>query len=84
MSFDVAAAGTPVPAGIEFERHFSVQELEVMWGLSAPKVRELFRDEEGVVVIGEPERRFKRGYETLRIPQSVVRRVHAKLRRRVN
>ena len=55
-----------------------------MWGLSAPKVRELFRDEEGVVVIGEPERRYKRGYETLRIPQSVVRRVHAKLRRRVN
>lgn len=67
-------------SGIEFERHFSVQEIAEMWGLGVDKIRELFIDEPGVIRIGNRERRGCRGYITLRIPASVVQGVHARLR----
>lgn len=70
------------PSGIAFEQHFSIQQIAETWGLSADKTREIFQNEQGVVIIGEPERRFKRSYITLRVPESVVRRVHARLTRR--
>jgi transcriptional antiterminator len=67
------------PAGPAFERHFSVQELSELWNYSEPTIREMFKDEEGVMATGEGERLHKRAYITLRIPESVVRRVHARL-----
>jgi hypothetical protein len=67
-------------SGVEFERHFSVQEVAEMWGLGVDKIRELFIDEPDVIQIGNRERRGCRGYITLRVPASVVRRVHARLR----
>lgn len=70
------------PDSRPFERHYSVKEIAVMWGLSQDVVRELFADEPGVLVIGDKTgRRKKRRYATLRIPESVVERVH---RRREN
>jgi hypothetical protein len=61
------------------ERHYAVAKIAEAWNLSADKVRELFENEPGVLVIGEQSPRHKRRYVTLRIPQSVVERVHSRL-----
>lgn len=63
-----------------FERHFSVDELAELWGVSDDLVRRLFAHEPGVVVFFK-YRPGKRTYRTLRIPASVVERVHAQLTR---
>jgi hypothetical protein len=68
-----------LPPGAAFERHFSVQEIAKMWGLGVDLIRRLFANEEGIVRIAHPETLHKRGYCTLRIPESVARRVHRKL-----
>ena len=59
-----------------FEMHYTVQEIAEKWHLSEKVVRSLFREEPGVIRIDSEERRFKRGYCTLRIPESVVQKVH--------
>lgn len=64
------------------ERHFSVAEVAKMWNLSPDAVRKLFEREPGVVVISNESRRRGRSirrYRTLRIPESVVVRVHQRL-----
>jgi AraC-like DNA-binding protein len=61
------------------ETHYTVQEIAEKWHLSEKTVRGLFRSEQGVIVINREERRFKRGYCTIRVPESVMRRVHARL-----
>ena len=65
-----------------FEDHYTVQQIAERWHLSETSVRKLFRDEPGVIRIDSPERRFKRGYCTLRVPATVAERVHALLGRR--
>jgi len=62
-------------------RHFSVQELAEAWNLSSDTVRALFDSEPGVMVIDPVNgRKFsKRRYRTLRIPEAVAARVHARL-----
>jgi transcriptional regulator GlxA family with amidase domain len=54
------------------ERHYSVSEVAKLWSLSRDSVRRLFRRERGVLVIGSR-------YATLRIPESVLERVHRRL-----
>jgi hypothetical protein len=61
------------------ERHYAVIEVAEMWHLSPDKVREIFEREPGVLVIGDPNPRHKRRYRTLRIPESVITRVHTRL-----
>ena len=61
------------------ERHYAVGEIAQLWNLSTDKVRELFENEPGVLVIGERSPRHKRRYVTLRIPQTVLERVHSRL-----
>lgn len=61
------------------ERHYAVIEVAKMWNLSSDKVRDLFQHEPGVLIIGDSNPRYKRRYRTLRIPQSVVTRVHTRL-----
>ncbi|HEX4004137.1 MAG TPA: hypothetical protein VHX36_15910 [Candidatus Acidoferrales bacterium] len=61
------------------ERHYAVTEIAEMWNLSVDKVRSLFEREPGVLIIGEQNPRHKRRYVTLRIPESVVERVHYRL-----
>ena len=68
-----------IETSVRIERHYAVTEIAEMWSLSADKVRELFEDEPGVLVIGERNPRHKRRYVTLRIPQSVLERVHRRL-----
>jgi hypothetical protein len=62
-----------------FERHFSVDELAELWGMSDDFVRRLFLHEPGVVIFRHP-RPGRRVYRTLRIPESVAQRVHTRLR----
>ena len=64
---------------VHIERHYAVTEIAEMWNLSPDKVREIFEDEPGVLVIGDRRPRRKRRYVTLRIPQSVLQRVHRRL-----
>jgi transcriptional regulator GlxA family with amidase domain len=63
-----------------FERHFSVDELSALWGMSDDFVRRLFLHEPGVVIFYyyRPGRRV---YRTLRIPESVAQRVHRRMQK---
>ncbi len=61
------------------EKHLTVTELSQLWNLSDDKVRALFRREPGVLKLATPEKLHRRGYVTLRIPESVAKRVHEKL-----
>jgi len=69
----VQSVGT---AALGLERHYSVGEIAERWALSGKTVRRMFEIEEGVLQWGSPETRRKRGYITLRIPESVMLRVH--------
>jgi hypothetical protein len=66
------------PASFQ-ERHYTVAEIAETWNLSRDSVRKIFEDEAGVLVLGAGGSERKRGYHTLRIPQSVVERVHRRL-----
>jgi hypothetical protein len=69
-----------VPIRCADEIHDSPRQLAERWGLSPECIRNLFRDEVGILVILRPEKlRKKRIYTTLRIPRSVSHRVHCQL-----
>lgn len=63
-----------------FERHYSVDELAVLWGVSDDFVRRLFLHEPDVVVFFK-YRPGKRTYRVLRVPQSVAERVHRRMQK---
>lgn len=69
-----ASEGTGV-----FERHFSPQQLGNDWGLDVESIRNIFRNEPGVIKLGEKNPKHKRAYITLRIPESVAQRVHKRI-----
>lgn len=74
------SASTSAPAAsLCGERHYSVSAVADMWNLSRDVVRKLFEDEPGVLVLGNDGSRIKRGYHTLRIPESIMERVHRRL-----
>jgi hypothetical protein len=59
------------------QRHYRVAQVAKLWGLSEDAVRPLFCNERGVLALGDSSvGRRKRRYVTLRIPQSVLDRVH--------
>jgi len=70
-----------VPADLANEKHYSVIEISKLWALSQKTVRRIFEGEPGVIHWGSTETRHKRGYRTLRVPETVLLRVHRKLRR---
>jgi len=78
----MATSALPVMADIALERRYSVREVADMWHVSDDTVRKLFRDEPGVLSLGSVESRFKRGYMTLLIPETVLKTVHRKHRRK--
>ncbi len=70
----------PLPGEPIMEKHFSPSELAEAWGVSAEKIRILFRKEPGVLRL--PSGRAgadKRSYITMKIPESVAARVHRRL-----
>lgn len=61
------------------ERHYSSQDLAKLWNVSAQTIRNIFRNEPGVLRLGSNGDRRTRGYVSLKIPRSVASRVHARL-----
>jgi len=61
------------------EQPFKPAELAKLWGVGGDTIRRLFRDVPSVLVIDRPEKRCKRGYCSMRIPESVAKRVYEKL-----
>lgn len=62
---------------LAFERHFTAEQLADLWNLDPTTIRKIFQDQPGVLKLGESSRRGKRPYVSIRIPESVARRVHA-------
>lgn len=70
-----AAAGESKVAALE--RHYSVAEVAQIWGWSERKVREVFREQPGVLQSRLRTLRPRRRENVmLRIPESVLLRVH--------
>lgn len=55
------------------EKHYTPQEVAEIWGLHRDTVRNMFKDEPGVLKLVNGK---KKRNATLRIPQSVLDRVH--------
>jgi hypothetical protein len=62
---------------IMVEKHYAPAELAEIWGVDPETIRNIFRDEPGVLKLGNNG--GKRAYITLRIPESVAERVHNRL-----
>jgi len=64
---------------VALERHYTVSELSKLWFFSENTIRRLFSHEPGVIKIARQPTRIKRGYTSLRIPETVAQRVHRRL-----
>jgi len=69
-----------VPIDLANEKHYSIIEIATLWKLSQKTVRKIFEKEPGVILWGHAETTRKRGYRTLRVPETVLQRVHRRLR----
>jgi hypothetical protein len=70
------------PAGlVSVERHYAPGEVAKLWKFNVETIRRIFQDEQGVVVLQAPAKKGRRPYKTIRIPQSVLQRVHQRLQR---
>jgi hypothetical protein len=58
------------------ERHYRVGELARIWNLGRETVRQLVKDEPGVVQIRQGR---KKAHTTYSVPESVARRIHTRL-----
>lgn len=67
----------PSPESVTIERHFSPDQIGEIWGLSADSIRRIFEREPGVLVLDRSKGR--RNYRTLRVPESVMQRVHRRM-----
>jgi hypothetical protein len=61
------------------ERHYTATEIAQQWGISVDLARDTFRGEPGVLRFSRPGTRTKRAYTLLRVPESVLIRVHSRL-----
>jgi predicted transcriptional regulator len=60
------------------ERHYTVQQIAELWGISPQSVRRLFDDEPGVLKLSLPRlvKHTRAPKVSLRVPASVLERVH--------
>jgi hypothetical protein len=58
---------------------YTVAEIAALWSLSVDKVRDLFKNEPGVIKIAKAAKKGKRAYVNLRIPEAVAARVERRL-----
>lgn len=61
---------------LALEKHYTVLEVASIWSISHMTVRRMFENEPGVLVFGSDETRYGRKRKTMRIPESVMVRVH--------
>lgn len=64
------------------ERHYSIKEIATLWNISEDLVRDTFAREKGVLKFERPATRMKRSYSLLRVPHSVLERVHRRITER--
>ena len=69
------------PEPIPIERHYTPGEVAGLWHFDVETIRRLFDKEPGVVVLQALAKKGKRPYKTIRIPQTVLDRVHRRLQR---
>jgi hypothetical protein len=60
------------------EKHYRVNELAQMWGVSRQTIIRTFVDERGVLALGPRRTLHRRPHITLLIPESVVARVKSR------
>jgi hypothetical protein len=77
LSHPGADEDTPLPV----ERHYAPSEVAELWQFNVETIRRLFQDEPGVLVLQAAVKKGRRPYKTIRIPQSVLERVHKRLQR---
>jgi hypothetical protein len=71
----------PNSESVATERHFTVAEVADLWRIHRATVERIFCNEPGVLKIERQETLYKRRYVTMRIPESVMIRVHERLHR---
>jgi hypothetical protein len=65
---------------VSTDPHLTPEALGEAWGVSAQTIRNIFKDEPGVLRISQAKNgRPKRAYVSLRIPESIAERVHKRL-----
>ena len=70
----------PAARALADEKYYSPKELAAMWNFSPATIRNLFRNEPGVLKLEGMGRAFgKRSYTTFSIPESVAFRVRERL-----
>ena len=67
------------PVATSIEKHYTVDQIAEIWNLSRDTVRRIFSAAEGVLKITRPGTKYKRTHTTLRIPESVLFRVHRQM-----
>jgi hypothetical protein len=60
------------------ERHYTTAELAEKWHLDPKTLREIFKKEPGIIML-RSHRNSVRRYSSIRIPESVARRVYTRL-----
>jgi hypothetical protein len=65
---------------VALEKHYTISQIAESWNMDYKTVRRLFEHEPGVLTFGEGGTLKKRKYISLRVPDSVVRRVHREYR----
>jgi hypothetical protein len=78
MSFSEQAE-SPRSTDLAFERHYKIGEIAKLWSLGFHTVQRHFIDEPGVLKEVSNGTLKKRRYTTLRVPESVMKRVHRRL-----
>jgi hypothetical protein len=67
---------SPLDPRDALERHYSLKQIADKWGWDPETVRQAFIDEDGVLILGNANRKDgKRAYLTIRVPESVLDRV---------
>jgi hypothetical protein len=62
------------------ERHYTPREIGSLWKLHPSSIIRMFREEPGVLKIGKKSsKRGRRSHLMLRVPESVLQRVHRRL-----
>jgi hypothetical protein len=70
----------PAAHSLTEEKHYTPKELAALWGFSPATIRNLIRDEPGVLRLeGMGQSHGRRSYTTYSIPESVALRVHERL-----
>ena len=76
----MSTQSNPLLPDVAFERHFKIGEIAELWHLEYKKVQRMFINEPGVFKETQDGTLKKKRYTVLRVPESVVLRVHRKMR----